>query len=69
MDNNCPKKVKSEQVHLFEPFSRGSNVGTIQGTGLGLAIVKKLVELYNGSINVTSKVGLGTTFTVVLPKR
>ena len=69
MDNNCPKKVKSEQGHLFEPFSRGSNVGTIQGTGLGLAIVKRIVELYNGTISVTSKVGCGTTFSVVLPKR
>ncbi len=69
MDNNCPKKVKSEQGQLFEPFSHGSNVGTIQGTELGLAIVKKLVELYNGPINVTSKVGFGTTFTLVLPKR
>ena len=48
---------ESEQGHLFEPFSRGSNVGTIQGTGLGLAIIKRAVELHLGTISVSSKVG------------
>ncbi len=60
---------KSDQSHLFESFSRGSNVDTIQGTGLGLAIVKRAVELHKGTISVTSEVGCGTTFTVILPKR
>ena len=60
---------ESELSHLFEPFNRGSNVGAIEGTGLGLAIVKRAVEFHLGTISVTSKVGCGTTFTVVLPKR
>ncbi len=52
---------------LFEPFHRGQNVSNIPGTGLGLSIVKQFVQLQQGSIKVTSRVGHGTTFTVSLP--
>lgn len=52
---------------LFEPFKRGSNVGTIAGTGLGLSIVKQSVELHGGSITVESTPGRGTTFCVRFP--
>ena len=38
------------------------------GTGLGLSIVKHLVEAMNGSVEVASDVGQGTTFTVALPR-
>jgi signal transduction histidine kinase len=57
----------SDQVHLFESFHRGSNVGAIPGTGLGLAIVKKSVDLQKGTIYCASQVGNGTKFTVTLP--
>jgi signal transduction histidine kinase len=56
-----------DQGHLFESFSRARNVGTIQGTGLGLSIVKKCVDLHAGQIAVKSEVGVGTTFSVILP--
>ena len=52
---------------LFEPFHRAANVETFQGTGLGLAITKQVVDVHKGSIEVTSEVGTGTTFTVRLP--
>jgi signal transduction histidine kinase len=39
----------------------------ISGSGLGLSIVRKLVNLYNGSIDVESTKGEGTEFTVTLP--
>lgn len=56
-----------DQLNLFEPFHRCTNVGKIQGTGLGLAIAKKCVDLHQGQIQVTSEVNVGTIFTVVLP--
>jgi signal transduction histidine kinase len=59
---------EADRAHLFKPFERGSNVGTISGTGLGLAIVKRLVDLLGGQIAVDSVVGVGTTFTVTLPQ-
>jgi signal transduction histidine kinase len=56
-----------DQKQLFQPFHRGENVGGIAGTGLGLAIVKKCVDAHGGEIIVNSEVGIGTTFTVILP--
>ena len=54
--------------HVFETFRRAGNVaGRIPGSGIGLAGVQQIVELHQGSINVESQVGLGTTFTVRLP--
>ncbi|MDX2078891.1 MAG: PAS domain S-box protein [bacterium] len=53
---------------LFEPFHRATNVGTIAGTGLGLSIAKQAIELHGGNIAVDSQVGVGTTFTILLPK-
>ena len=60
---------QADQSRLFEPFHRAGNVGNAKGTGLGLSIVKEYVELHGGCINVTSKVGEGSTFTVVLPRK
>ncbi len=57
----------SDQAQLFESFFRASNTQSIGGTGLGLAIVKRCVALHQGQIDVTSAVGVGTTFTVALP--
>ena len=55
------------QKHLFYPFRRGENVGSIPGTGLGLAIVKRCVDAHGGKIEVKSHVGMGTNFQVILP--
>jgi hypothetical protein len=56
-----------DMSQLFTAFHRSSNVGNISGTGLGLSIVKTCVDLQAGTIDVESKVGFGTTFTVTLP--
>ncbi len=58
---------EESQEKLFESFHRASNVGNIQGTGLGLSIVKRMVDLSGGEITFNSEVGVGTTFTVILP--
>ncbi len=52
--------------HLFEPFEREqtSTVSGIQGTGLGLAITKNIVDMMNGTIDVTSEEGKGSEFVV-----
>ena len=52
--------------HIFEPFEREKNttLSGIQGTGLGMAITKNIVDMMNGTIEVKSKQGVGTEFTV-----
>jgi signal transduction histidine kinase len=55
---------------VFDQFYRVSRREDqkIKGTGLGLAIAKKIVEAHNGSIEVASELGRGSTFSVRLPK-
>jgi signal transduction histidine kinase len=58
-----------EIPRIFERFYRSKTEKTrsIVGTGLGLSIVKSIIETHNGSINVKSKEGVGSTFYVRLP--
>jgi PAS domain S-box-containing protein len=58
---------EEDQQHLFKAFHRGNNVGTRPGTGLGLLLVNRCVELHGGKLQLTSRVGEGTTVTVRLP--
>ncbi|MEO8147819.1 MAG: PAS domain-containing sensor histidine kinase [Bacteroidia bacterium] len=59
---------EEEQKNMFKNFFRAHNTINIQGTGLGLIIVKKYVDLFNGTITFESKQGIGTTFTVEIPR-
>lgn len=58
-----------DQPHVFDPFFRAENSSTYvpDSTGLGLAIVLQLVKLMQGKIELVSEVGVGSTFTVILP--
>ena len=59
------------QQHIFEPFERErtSTVSKVEGSGIGMGIVKKLVGLMGGTVEVESKIGVGSTFTVTIPCR
>jgi signal transduction histidine kinase len=58
-----------DMEYLFTRFFRAHNAVSehFQGTGLGLSIVSQVIESHNGRINVQSKEGVGTTFTVDIP--
>lgn len=57
------------QKHIFEAFERErtSTITHIEGSGIGMGIVKKLVDLMGGTIEVESKLGERSTFTVTIP--
>jgi signal transduction histidine kinase len=58
---------EADQTRIFDEFAQGRNAGDEQGTGLGLTLTKQLVELMNGRIAVSSRLGAGSTFTFTLP--
>jgi signal transduction histidine kinase len=55
--------------HIFEAFAQEQDpsLSGVSGTGLGLSIVKRIIDLMQGTIQVQSQKGQGSTFTVVLP--
>jgi len=55
------------QPKLFNVFFRAENAEIFNGTGLGLVIVKHAVELLQGTIQINSKLGQGTEFSIIIP--
>jgi two-component system, OmpR family, sensor kinase len=56
-----------QQTQLFERFRRGPGRHHSEAAGLGLAIVKAIAEAHHGRVEVDSRPGAGSTFTVVIP--
>jgi signal transduction histidine kinase/CheY-like chemotaxis protein len=56
---------ESDMRHVFDPFFQAK--GSKPGTGIGLSIVKSIAQAHGGQVSVSSQVGQGTTFRVVLP--
>ncbi|MGO4945173.1 response regulator [Blautia sp. Sow4_E7] len=67
----CSLKQEEYQKQIFDSFSRerSSTISGVEGTGLGMGIVKKLVDMMNGTIEIQSKLGEGSAFTVRFPSR
>ncbi|NEQ46705.1 MAG: HAMP domain-containing protein [Leptolyngbya sp. SIOISBB] len=58
----------ADQAHIFDRFARASHTRRrSEGAGLGLAIVKAIAEAHGGHVELTSQLGVGSTFSVILP--
>lgn len=57
----------ADRARIFEPFERGSNVGSVKGTGLGLNIVKRMAGLLGGTVALADADGGGSRFTLDFP--
>ncbi|HLN54111.1 MAG TPA: HAMP domain-containing sensor histidine kinase [Lentimicrobium sp.] len=56
-----------EIPHIFEPFYRAQNAQSKRGHGIGLSLISKIITLHSGKIDISSKIGEGTTIDVFLP--
>lgn len=57
---------QKDMEHIFERYYRGTDSGKIRGTGLGLAIAKEVINAHGGEITVSSVLGEGTRFTILI---
>lgn len=65
IEDNGPGMPEHVKKRIFEPFFTTKSVG--KGTGLGLSIVYSIIENHNGTLEVTSTMGVGTNFKITLP--
>ncbi len=68
VDNGCGI-APDQQQNIFKAFYQTEDGEMKNGTGIGLHIVKTMVEAHNGTVDIKSAVGQGSTFTITLPLR
>jgi len=61
--------AETDVSHALDPLYRGQNVEGVPGYGIGLAVTQKIIDLHQGAIHITSKVGQGTSVTISLPSQ
>ena len=66
IEDNGRGMSETDKAHVFERYYMGTDSKKTNGTGLGLAIAKEVIEAHNGKIDVTSVLGNGTKFNIVL---
>ncbi len=62
-----PGIAAGQRERIFERFRRGTGTRRSEGSGLGLTIVRAIAEAHHGRIELESEVGVGSSFTLVLP--
>lgn len=67
VQDSGPGMPEELRERIFDRYYRGDTSRSTPGFGLGLAIARTLVEAQNGTIDIESEVGKGSTFTVLLP--
>ncbi len=69
ISDNGPGIEPDDLKNIFQPFYRAGKYNNfVQGSGLGLALTHHIIGLHNGEIEVESEVGVGSVFTVILPR-
>ena len=59
--------AEADTNHVLDPLYRGKNVAGVPGYGIGLAVTQKIIDLHQGTIQITSAENQGTTVTITLP--
>jgi signal transduction histidine kinase len=69
VEDTGPGIAPADQARIFEAFHQVDNTSTKNkgGTGLGLSISKKFVEMHGGTIELSSTLGTGSTFRILIP--
>lgn len=60
---------KEDLSKIGQKFFRAQNTLAVSGTGIGIYLTKYFIELHNGSVKIESKLDIGTSFTVILPRK
>lgn len=58
---------ESDVAHILDPLFRGKNTDGVPGYGIGLAVTQKIIDLHQGTLQVTSSINQGTTVIINLP--